>query len=157
MAEGAQQFGKYRILDELGAGGFATVYRAADTTLDREVALKILHPPLLADRTFVQRFRQEARTLAALRHPQIITVYEVGEVDGRVFIAMDLAHGLSLAKSIAKRGRIPWAEALALLRPVCEALDYAHGQRVVHRDLKPANVLLDTQRGALLTDFGFAR
>jgi serine/threonine-protein kinase len=128
-----------------------------DTTLDREVALKILHPPLLTDRRFVQNFRREARTLAALRHPQIITIYEVGEIDGRLFIAMDLAHGQSLARSIAERGRILWAETLALLKPVCDALDYAHGQNVVHRDLKPANLLLDTQRGALLTDFGFAR
>ena len=157
MAETEQQLGKYSILEELGTGGFATVYKAVDTTLDREVALKILHPPLLTDRRFVQNFRQEARTLAALRHPQIITIYEVGEVDGRLFIAMDLACGLSLAQSIAKRGRIRWDETLAVLKPVCEALDYAHGQKVVHRDLKPANLLLDMQRGALLTDFGFAR
>ncbi|HJZ45572.1 MAG TPA: protein kinase, partial [Roseiflexaceae bacterium] len=91
MANTVQQLGKYRILAELGAGGFATVYKAVDTTLDREVALKILHPPLLTDRRFVQNFRLEAKTLAALRHPQIIAVYEVGEVDGRLFIAMDLA------------------------------------------------------------------
>src|SRR6266508_659278 len=115
MAEGGQQFGKYRILEELGAGGFATVYKAVDTTLDREVALKILHPPLLTDRRFVQNFRLEAKTLAALRHPQIITIYEVGEADGRLFIAMELASGTSLARSITKRGRIPWDETLALL------------------------------------------
>jgi peptide/nickel transport system substrate-binding protein len=151
-----KQFGKYRILEELGAGGFATVYKAIDTSLDREVALKLLHPALLADRRFVQSFRLEAKTLAALRHPQIITVYEVGEADDRLFIAMDLAHGLSLAQAIAERGRIPWHETLALLRPVCEALDYAHGRNVVHRDLKPANVLLG-EHGALLSDFGFAR
>ncbi len=157
MTEYPKQFGKYRILEKLGAGGFATVYKAVDTSLDREVALKILHPPLLTDQRFVQNFRQEAKTLAALRHPQIITVYEVGDADGRLFIAMDLAHGLSLAQSIAKRGRIPWDEMLAVLRPVCDALDYAHGQKVVHRDLKPANLLIDMQRGALLTDFGFAR
>ncbi|HEY3231245.1 MAG TPA: protein kinase [Roseiflexaceae bacterium] len=157
MTEATQQFGKYRILGELGRGGFATVFRAVDTTLEREVALKILHPQLLADSTFVQRFRQEARTLVALRHPQIITVYEVGEGEGRLFIAMDLAHGPSLAQSIARRGRIPWSEALELLKTICTALDYAHGQWIVHRDLKPANVLLDKQRGVLLTDFGFAR
>src|SRR5262249_58532527 len=89
MANTVQQLGKYRILAELGAGGFATVYKAVDTTLDREVALKILHPPLLTDRRFVQNFRLEAKTLAALRHPQLIAVYEVGEVDGRLFIAME--------------------------------------------------------------------
>jgi serine/threonine protein kinase/Tol biopolymer transport system component len=157
MTEAPQQFGKYRILGELGRGGFATVFRAVDTTLEREVALKILYPQMLADPTFVQRFRQEARTLAALRHPQIVTVYEAGEAEGRLFIAMDLVNGPSLAQSIARRGRVPWGEALDLLRPVCEVLDYAHGQGVVHRDLKPANILLDRQRGALLTDFGFAR
>ncbi len=157
MAEGMHQLGKYRIVEELGAGGFATVFKALDTTLDREVALKILHPPLLADRRFVQNFRQEAKTLAALRHPQIITIYEVGEIDGRIFIAMELARGTSLARAIASRHRIPWGETLALLEPVCEALDYAHEQNVVHRDLKPANILIDKQRGALLTDFGFAK
>jgi len=156
MAEGGQ-LGKYRIVEELGAGGFATVFKAVDTTLDREVALKILHPALLADRRFVQNFRQEAKTLAALRHPQIITIFEVGEIDGRIFIAMELARGISLAKAIASRQRIPWGETLALLKPVCEALDYAHQQNVIHRDLKPANILIDKQRGALLTDFGFAK
>src|SRR5215216_7519152 len=148
MTESGQQFGKYRIGEELGAGGFATVFKAVDTTLDREVALKILHPPLLTDRRFVQNFRLEAKTLAALRHPQIITIYEVGEIDGRLFIAMDLAHGQSLAQSIAERGHIPWTETLALLKPICDALDYAHGKSVIHRDLKPANVLLD-ERGTL--------
>jgi len=157
MAEGMHQLGKYRIVEELGAGGFATVFKAVDTTLDREVALKILHPPLLADRRFVHNFRQEAKTLAALRHPHIITIYEVGEFDGRIFIAMELARGASLARAIASRQRIPWLETLALLKPVCEALDYAHEQNIVHRDLKPANILIDKQRGALLTDFGFAK
>src|SRR5215212_8110989 len=132
MAENGQQFGKYRIIEELGAGGFATVYKAVDTTLDREVALKILHPSLLADRRFVQNFRQEARTLAALRHPQIILIYEIDEINGRIFIAMDLARGVSLAKAITSRQRIAWNAALALLKPVCEALDYAHEQSVVH-------------------------
>lgn len=157
MSETTQQLGKYRILEELGTGGFATVFKAVDTTLDREVALKVLHPPLLADRRFVQNFRQEAKTLAALRHPQIVTIYEVDEVDGRIFIAMDLARGANLARAIAARKRIDWQAMLALLEPICAALDYAHAQRVAHRDLKPANILIDTQRGALLTDFGFAR
>src|SRR2546423_13560349 len=122
MSESTQQFGKYRILGELGRGGFATVYRPVDTTLEREVALKILHPQLLADSAFVQRFRQEARTLAALRHPQIITIYEVGEAEGRLFIAMDLAHGPSMAPSIGEPGRAQWAAAPALLPPGARAL-----------------------------------
>jgi serine/threonine-protein kinase len=92
-----------------------------------------------------------------MRHPNIITVYEVGEADGRLYIAMELANGSSLAQTIANRGRLAWNETLAILKPVCDALDYAHAQGIVHRDLKPANILLDKDRGALLTDFGFAR
>ena len=152
-----QTLGRYTIRAEIGRGGFATVYQALDTSLNREVALKVLHPQMSADRSFVERFRKEARTLASLRHPHIVTVYEVSEVEGRLFIAMELAHGSSLAQAIADRKRFPWIDTLAVLKPVSEALDYAHGQGVVHRDLKPANVLLDAERGPLLTDFGFAR
>ena len=152
-----QTLGRYTIRAELGRGGFATVYRAFDSSLEREVALKVLHPQLLTDRAFAQRFRKEARALAGMRHPNIITVYEVGEADGRLYISMELAQGPSLAQAITDRGRLPWSETLALLKPVCDALDYAHTQSIVHRDLKPANILLDQERGALLTDFGFAR
>jgi serine/threonine protein kinase len=156
MSVTTQEFGKYQILGELGRGGFGVVYRAKDVMLDREVALKILSPQLLDDRLLVQRFQREARTLASLRHPQIVTIYEFGETEGRIFIAMELAHGASLAKMIGERGRLPWDEMLALLKPICDALDYAHGRNIVHRDLKPANILLDS-RGPMLTDFGFAR
>ncbi len=152
-----QTLGHYTVRAELGRGGFATVYRAFDSSLEREVALKVLHPQLLTDRTFAQRFRREARALAGMRHPNIITVYEVGEADGRLYIAMELANGPSLAQTIASRGRLAWNETLAILKPACDALDYAHAQGIVHRDLKPANILLDQDRGALLTDFGFAR
>jgi serine/threonine-protein kinase len=149
--------GKYGILEEIGHGGFATVYRALDMTLDREVALKVLHPQLLTDAGFVERFQREACALARLRHPQIVTIYEVGEAEQRLYIAMELARGSNLAQAIAERGHIPWAEVLALLEPICAALDYAHGKGMVHRDLKPSNILLDEERGPLLTDFGFAR
>jgi formylglycine-generating enzyme required for sulfatase activity/predicted Ser/Thr protein kinase len=151
------RLGKYEIAEELGRGAFATVYRALDTTLEREVALKVLKPVLMGDEAWVERFRREARALANLRHPHIVAVYEVGEAEGRLFIAMELARGPNLGQAIAERGRIPWDEVLALLRPVCEALDYAHDRGVLHRDLKPANILLDKERGPLLTDFGFAR
>jgi len=152
-----QHLGKYEILEELGRGGFATVYRARDLTLEREVAVKVLHPQLLTDPSFVERFQREAHTLAGLRHPHIVTIYEVGEVAGQLFIAMELARGPSLAQALADRKRMPWQEMLEMLKPVCEALDYAHGQGMTHRDLKPANILLDRERGPLLTDFGFAR
>src|SRR5512143_1326249 len=158
MAESSlETLGRYTIRAEIGRGGFATVYQALDTSLNRDVALKVLHPQLLADRSFVERFRREARTLAALRHAHIITIYEVSEAEGRLFIAMELSHGSSLAQAIAERQHIPWADALSILKQVSEALEYAHGQGVVHRDLKPANIFLDADRGPLLTDFGFAR
>ena len=152
-----EQLGKYRILEELGKGGFATVYRAMDITLDREVALKVLDPLLMRDEKWVKHFRQEAKTVAVLKHPHIIGIYEINELDDRLYIAMELAGGGSLAQRLTTQGRIPWPQALALLRPVCEALEYAHGRGIVHRDLKPANVLLDPEDGPILTDFGFAR
>src|SRR5512143_1367851 len=135
-----QTLDRYTIRAELGRGGFATVYRAFDPSLEREVALKVLHPQLTTDRTFAQRFRREARALAGMRHPNIITVHEVGEADGRLYIAMELANGPSLAQTLADHGRLAWQETLAIIKPVCDALDYAHAQGIVHRDLKPANI-----------------
>jgi serine/threonine-protein kinase len=157
MSDQTTRMGKYEVRKELGSGGFATVYLAIDTTLGREVALKVLHPQHLMDSNFVQRFYQEARTIAALRHPNIVTVYEIGEAAGRLFIAMELADGGTLEGKISDKGAMPWAESLSLLRLIASALDYAHSQGVVHRDLKPANVLLGADSQPKLTDFGFAR
>ena len=157
MTQDPGQLGKYRILAEIGKGGFATVYRALDTSLDREVALKVLDPILARDPAWVARFQREAKAVARLRHPHIVTIHEIGESEGRLYIAMELIEGPSLAERIAEHGRLPWGEALAILGQVAAALDDAHGQGVLHRDLKPANILLDPQRGAILTDFGFAR
>lgn len=151
------QLGKYRILGEIGKGGFATVYRALDTTLDREVALKVLDPLLMRDATWVTRFQREAKAVARLKHPHIVTIYEIGEAEGRLHIAMELVEGPALNQRIAEQGRLPWDEAMEILSQVAGALDYAHSQKVLHRDLKPANILLDPLKGALLTDFGFAR
>lgn len=148
--------GKYRPLEPVGSGGFAVVYRALDTVLEREVALKVLKPQHLGDPEFVERFFREARTVARLDHPAIIRIFDVASSDGRAYIAMELASD-SLAGIIARRGAMPWPEALALLRPVCEALDYAHSMGLVHRDLKPANVLISRRGQPLISDFGFAR
>jgi serine/threonine protein kinase len=106
MAEGVA-IGKYRIVEELGSGGFATVFKAVDSTLGREVALKVLHPPLLVDKGFVERFFREARTLARLRHPNIVIIHEVSAAEGRVFLAMDLAAS-SLARAIVGSGERPF-------------------------------------------------
>jgi serine/threonine protein kinase len=152
-----QHLGKYEILAEIGSGGFGTVYRARDVDLDRLVALKVLHPELLRDSVFLQRFRREAKTAANLDHPGIVTIYEIGEVEGRHYIAMRLLEGQSLSQVIDERaGSLTQQEILAILDDVAAALDYAHRQDVVHRDVKPNNVVV-TPSGAVLTDFGIVR
>jgi serine/threonine-protein kinase len=157
MTENSSQLGKYRILEELGKGGFATVYRALDTTLEREVALKVLDPLLMRDETWVERFHREAKAVARLNHPNIVTIHEIGEAEDRIFIAMELIDGPNLGGLIAGQGRLSWEKTLEMLARVSNALDYAHAEGIIHRDLKPANILLDERRGAVLTDFGFAR
>ncbi|HUW11235.1 MAG TPA: protein kinase, partial [Anaerolineae bacterium] len=152
-----KRIGKYEILDEIGHGGFAVVYRAYDTELERIVALKVLHPQLTVDPKFVARFRREAHTVAGLDHPHIATVYEVGEADGQLYIAMELVSGPSLAGHIQEQGPLAWDEALEILGQVASALDYAHEHGLVHRDIKPSNVLLDPDNGALLSDFGLSK
>lgn len=151
------KFGKYVIIDQIGKGGFATVFRAKDITLERDVALKILLPQLMNDSLFVLGFQQEARTLAAMQHPAIITIFEASEYEGRLYIAMDLVDGPSLAGLIATQGPLTWPDGLVVLKPVFDALEYAHSRQIVHRDLKPSNILIDKRRGMLLSDFGFAR
>ncbi len=148
--------GKYHILEELGKGGFATVYKAKDPDLDRAVALKVMEPLLMRDPVWVKRFRQEARAIAQLKHPHIITIYEIGQAEGILFIAMELAEDGSLEARL-QQGPLPWAQTLELAQQIAVALDHAHARGIIHRDLKPANILLDPDVGAILTDFGFAR
>jgi serine/threonine-protein kinase len=152
-----KRLGKYEIIEEIGRGGFATVYRALDTTLEREVAVKVLNPLLLQDPTWARRFRREAKAVARLQHNHIVTIYEIGEEQGQLFIAMELVKGPSLRDLINERGPLTWDQALYILAQVASALDYAHREGIVHRDLKPGNILVDPRRGALLTDFGLAR
>ena len=152
-----EKLGRYEILGEIGQGGFAVVYRARDTELDRLVALKELKPILLQDTSWAKRFRREARAIARLDHPHIVTVYDVGEVNDRLYIVMRLIDGPSLEELIASRRRLAWTETAEIIDAVAEGLDFAHGQGILHRDLKPANILMDPSRGAMLSDFGFAK
>ena len=137
-----QQVGRYLLGERLGSGGAATVYRAYDQIQDRFVALKMLSPG--ADAAVRDRFRQEARTMAALRHPHIVQTLQVGDAtgEGSAYIAMELVEGDSLAQLLDRRERLSVAESCNLLAPIARALDYAHSQDVVHRDVKPSNILL---------------
>jgi len=153
----AENLGRYEILEEIGQGGFAIVYRARDKQLDRLVALKELRPALLHNTDWVKRFHREARTIARLDHPHIVTIYDVYEAEDRLFIVLRLVNGPSLEKLIAKQGCFPWSEAVEIIDVVADGLDYAHTQGILHRDLKPANILLDPERGPMLSDFGLAK
>lgn len=150
-----QQFGKYLIEAELGRGGFGTVLRAIDMSLDRPVAIKILDPLLSRDLTWVQRFRREAKVMARLEHPHIVPIYETAEHEGRLFIAMKLVDGPTLAQYFQSNPPLSWDKALEILADVTSSLDYAHDNGVIHRDLKPGNILMGSD-GIALTDFGFA-
>jgi serine/threonine-protein kinase len=151
-----KQLGQYEIIDEIGRGGMATVYRARQPSINRMVAIKVLPRHFLHDPSFIERFKREVDVISRLEHPHILPIYDYGETDGVPFIAMRYLPGGSLAQFL-RRGR-PSLEALERpLTQIAEALDYAHRQGIVHRDLKPGNILLDDNGNAYLTDFGVAR
>lgn len=152
-----RQLGPYRIEALIGRGGMAAVYRAFDTRLQRHVALKMLYPQYLADTDIVERFRREAITAAQLDHPHIAPIYDVGEDDGLVYLAMKLLPGPSLADVLQREQRIPPERVAVLVTQIAAALDEAHQHGIIHRDIKPGNVLLDSRGNAILTDFGIAK
>ena len=155
MLAGGSTLGPYKILAPLGAGGMGEVYRAHDSRLGRDVAIKVLSPHLAATPEVRARFEREARTVSQLSHPHICTLYDIGHQDGVDYLVMELLEGETLAHRLEK-GPLPVAEALSLGTQIAEALDRAHRAGVVHRDLKPGNVML-TKAGAKLMDFGLAR
>jgi hypothetical protein len=150
--------GPYRIIEPVGRGGMASVFKAYEASLDRYVALKVLPPEFLHDPTFAERFRREAQTIARLEHPQIIPIfaYDIDAASGTPWMAMRLISGGSLSQRI-KRGRLAPAECARILKDVGDALDYAHSAGVIHRDVKPQNVLLDDSGRVYLADFGIAK
>jgi eukaryotic-like serine/threonine-protein kinase len=134
-----------------------TVYRARDPLLDRHVALKTIAPGLLSSQESLERFQREARAAARLQHPNIVTIYELGEADGRHYIAMELLEGMDLAQAMTPGDRLPLSEKLRIVVDVCQGLDFAHKRGVFHRDVKPANVRVLPDLSVKLVDFGIAR
>ena len=149
--------GRYELQDVTGSGGMSSVYRARDTVLERTVAIKILHEHYSDDPEYVERFRREARALAQLNHPNIVTVIDRGEFEGRQFIVFEHVEGENLKELIDREGQLPVDHALALVHQVARGLAFAHEHGVVHRDVKPHNVLIDADGVAKVTDFGIAR
>jgi serine/threonine-protein kinase len=151
-----RSIGKYRVTRLLGTGAFSWVYEAVDQDLEIPVALKVLRPEFAGQDAAETRFRREAAMAARLRHPNIVTVRDVGQVEGAVFVAMDL-HPLTLGRRLALMGRLPETECVRLGLGVAAALAVAHASGVVHRDIKPDNILLDDNGDAVVADFGLAR
>ena len=157
LADPAQRvFGAYTLVERIGAGGMGLVYRARQESLERDVAIKFLNLSFARDDAALERFRFEARSAAALNHPNIVQVIEIGQAQGLAFIAMQLVRGESLAERLRAR-RPSRAEAIALMLEICDAVSYAHRLGLLHLDLKPANVLIDERGEPLIADFGLAR
>ena len=148
---------RYELQEVVGTGGMSSVYRAVDTLLERNVALKILHPHYGDDAEYVERFRREARSVAQLSHPNIVTVIDRGESDGQQYIVFEYVDGESLKQLVDRTGPLPARRAIELGLQVAEALAFAHNAGLVHRDVKPQNVLVTEDGEAKVTDFGIAR
>ncbi len=151
-----QMLSHYRLVEKIGEGGMGTVWKAVDTTLDRELALKLLPEELAGDEERLRRFDREARILASLNHPNVATIYGLHEAGGLHFLTMELIPGEDLARRLT-RGRIPVREAIPLLVQVAEALEAAHQRGVIHRDLKPANIQATPEGRVKVLDFGLAK
>ena len=155
-----QDLGRYHIIEKLGEGGMAVVYKAYDTRLECEVAVKVIRTdqlaPAILDRA-LKRFEREAKAVAKLNHPNIVKVTDFGEHEGSPFLVMPFLSGGTFKSLIKDKGAIPWQDAVKLILPMVEAISYAHNHDVIHRDVKPSNLLLTDQGQPMLTDFGVAK
>src|SRR5258708_7475031 len=152
--------GSYQVIRMLGEGAFGVVYQSYQAFLDRQVAIKVLHTDLTADRAVEQQFMNEARTIARLRHPNIVSVYEFGLIQTETvpltYMVMENLPGETLQTRL-NRARLPILQVLRIIEQLAEGLDYAHAHHVIHRDLKPANILFSEQDPPVVVDFGLAK
>jgi len=158
----AEIAGRYQVVQRLGAGAFGTVYKAKDKVLGRMVAIKTIRLEGLAAQgasldELVDRFEREAQVSAQLKHPNIVTIYDIGEADGMSYLAMEFIDGVGLERVIATSGRLPLERAASIAAQVADALDFAHKNSVVHRDIKPANIMIEAGDRVKVTDFGIAK
>ncbi|MEV0536542.1 protein kinase [Kitasatospora sp. NPDC050463] len=149
--------GRYELVESIGVGGMATVWRGVDHVLGRQVAVKVLNGGLADDPRFAERFAREAQHAAMLVHPRIVMVFDSGVDQGSPYIVMELVHGLSLAALLAQQPGLPVERAVGIAAAVCEALTVAHGAGLVHRDIKPGNIMITNDGGVKVVDFGIAR
>ena len=150
-------FGRYEIEGKLGEGAMGVVYRAKDSAIGRIVALKMLSAEVGAEEELHQRFQREAEAIGRLNHPNVVTVYDLGQHDGQLYMAMELLEGEDLRTLIESRAEVPLADRVRILMQICEGLGYAHSRGVVHRDVKPANIHVSASGKVKLLDFGLAR
>ncbi len=152
-----QRLGQYEVVAKIGSGGMATVYRARQASVDRDVALKVIRSDLMEDENFLGRFQREARMIASLQHLHVLKVFDYGNEGSIAYLVMELLEGGSLNRLLRRAGALPLPLTIRMIDQISMALDYAHGRGIIHRDLKPDNVLLDQHQNAFLTDFGIAK
>ena len=157
IRSGVRLNSRYEILERIGRGGMADVYRATDHKLNRPVAVKVLKKEFREDENFVQKFQSEARAAAGLMHPNVVNVYDVGTYKGLWYMVMELVDGITLKEYINKKGRLSWKEAISVSIQVCSGIQAAHQKNIIHRDIKPQNIIISKDGKVKVTDFGIAR